>query len=350
MHTKRLSHIDLMRVITIFFMMMTHVVSGSWHNQPVTGGNWMVLNVYDSLVRFTVPLFVMISGIFFLDPKKALTFRALFQKYIWRIVTAFLFWSFLYAVGGNWLTYGALSKVFLVGVAKDFVGGRYHLWFLFMIVGLYLVTPFLRRITESRQLMQYFLALAILFGMVVPALRLWPLADKALSPVVDKMHLHLVLGYTGAFVSGYYFHRYPLSRRWRYVIYALGVISVIITALGTRLLSVAAGEPVDTLYSTTLPTTYCTALAVFLLFDNGLSHRTFSEKTANRLAWLSKISFGMYLVHDLFIQVFEKFLHLTAVSFSPVLAVPLLTGAVFILSFLASWALSKIPWLNKYIL
>ena len=91
MPAKRLSHIDLLRVVTIFFMMMTHVVSKSWHGQPVDGTNWMVLNVYDSLVRFTVPLFVMISGIFFLDPGKPLTFRALFQKYIWRIVTAFLF-------------------------------------------------------------------------------------------------------------------------------------------------------------------------------------------------------------------------------------------------------------------
>lgn len=350
MSQKRLSHVDLMRVVNIFFMMMTHVVASGWHSEPVTSGSWMALNVYDSLVRFSVPLFVMISGIFFLDPEKPLTFRALFGKYIWRIVTAFLFWSFLYAVGINWLTHRAFSTAFLVGVAKDFVGGRYHLWFLFMIVGLYLITPFLRRITESRRLTQYFLALAILFGMVVPALRLMPVIDKVLSLVVDKMHLHLVLGYTGAFVSGYYFHRYPLSRRARYGAYALGALSVVATALGTRLLSVAAGAPSSLLYSTTLPTTYCTALAVFLLFDNGLAHRTFSEKAANRLAWLSKLSFGMYLVHDVFIQAFEKVLHLSAVSFHPALATPLLTGAVFLLSFLATWALSKIPWLNKYIL
>lgn len=350
MSSKRLSHVDLLRIVNIFFMMMTHVVTSGWRGEPVTSGSWMALNVYDSLVRFSVPVFVMISGIFFLDPDKPLSFRALFGKYIWRILTAFVFWSLLYAVVNGWTTHHAFTAAFFLQVARDFVGGRYHLWFLFMIVALYLITPFLRRITESRRLTQYFLLLAVVFGMAVPALRLVPVLDKALALVVDKMHLHFVLGYVGAYVSGWYFHRYPLSRRARWAIYALGAVSVAVTALGTRWLSVSAGEATDLLYGTTLPTTYCTALAVFLLFDNGLSHCTFSEKTARRLALLSKLSFGMYLVHDVFIQLFEKVLHISAVSFHPALAAPLLTAAVFGLSFLAAYVLNKIPVVNKYIL
>ena len=45
---------------------------------------WRVFNVYDGLTRWCVPVFVMLSGMFLLDPKKSLSYRSLFFRQILR--------------------------------------------------------------------------------------------------------------------------------------------------------------------------------------------------------------------------------------------------------------------------
>ena len=42
--------------------------------------------------------------------------------------------------------------------------GSYHMWFLYMIASMYLLTPILQKVTESDQLTRYFMVLSILFG------------------------------------------------------------------------------------------------------------------------------------------------------------------------------------------
>lgn len=61
----RVLYLDLLRIFCIFSMMLLHVCAIPWYSVPVSSFAWQVLNVYDSSVRFCVPVFVMISGVFF---------------------------------------------------------------------------------------------------------------------------------------------------------------------------------------------------------------------------------------------------------------------------------------------
>ncbi len=67
----------------------------------------------------------MISGRFFLDPDREMPFSKILRS-VERLVLAFVVWNVVY-----------------------------HFWYLYMIVGLYLITPFLRRIAEDKQLSEY---------------------------------------------------------------------------------------------------------------------------------------------------------------------------------------------------
>lgn len=72
-------------------------VSGGWlESLPVGTTDWHALNMWDSLCRWCVPVFVMCSGMFLLDPQKALSWPSLFLRYILRMVTALLFWGAAY--------------------------------------------------------------------------------------------------------------------------------------------------------------------------------------------------------------------------------------------------------------
>lgn len=99
---------------------------------------WQVLNIYDSIARFCVPVFLMISGVFFLDNDRNYTLEKLFSKNILRIVTAFIFWSTLYTI----LNIMSSETLSIKEIITEFINGHYHMWFLFTLVGLYLVVLF----------------------------------------------------------------------------------------------------------------------------------------------------------------------------------------------------------------
>ena len=92
----RTYYLDCLRVLATFSVMILHISAQNWYSTDVISFEWNVFNFYDSIVRWTVPVFVMISGALFLDREH--TVQQLYGKYIFRIVTAFIFWSVAYAL------------------------------------------------------------------------------------------------------------------------------------------------------------------------------------------------------------------------------------------------------------
>ena len=192
----RLVYADLLRVAATLAVVILHL-SGGWISEvPVASGAWRVFNVYNGLTRWCVPVFVMLSGMFLLDPKKSLSYRSLFFRQILRIVAALVVWSVVYGLFARFLSGTPLTLSALIQVLRDLVWGRlhYHLWFLPMIVGLYLATPFLRAFVRgaSRSDFHFFFLLVFVFAMLLPTLlRIRPSAT--LSTWTDKLQLELVL-------------------------------------------------------------------------------------------------------------------------------------------------------------
>ena len=83
---------DVLRVVAASAIVLLHVIALFWYDMPVTDYKWIILNNIKMLARLFLPIFFMISGRFFLDLEKDMTYRKLFLKYILRLVTAFIFW------------------------------------------------------------------------------------------------------------------------------------------------------------------------------------------------------------------------------------------------------------------
>ena len=66
---ERQIHFDLLRILACFMVVVLHAASRFFDTTPVEAENWMAYNAYDALVRSAVPLFVMLSGVFFLAAK-----------------------------------------------------------------------------------------------------------------------------------------------------------------------------------------------------------------------------------------------------------------------------------------
>jgi len=235
----------------------------------------------------------------------------------------------------------------LTEFVKDFFTGYVHLWYLFMIIGLYLMVPFLRKICEDMRLTQYFLLLALIFALAVPAVELLPLPGKTtFDYILSNANIYLVLGYSGIFVAGYYFSVEQLSRRFTRTIYLVGFFSVVFTMAMTSYLNVHSGTPNQDLYSYLLPNTCITALAVFLFAKSHLNNLRLTV-----VRWVSRISrwtFGMYLVHYFFIILLIS-LGFTTRSFNPIVSVPAITIIVFVASVIVSAVLNHIPRFKRYV-
>ena len=345
---KRVVYIDLMRIFATFSMILLHVAAKQWFIAPISSSEWHVNNAYNSLVRFCVPVFIMISGSHFLDTSNQVTLKGLFKKNILRIATAFVFWSALYSAYTCSTIHTSVSLVALKDFVYWLILGNYHMWFLFCIVGLYLITPLLRRITADAGATKYFLLLFVVICLFGNAALIVPHISEVANGVLDKAALYFVTGYSGYYVLGFYLNSTPVSGRKRAVIYILAACSLVFTALMTWRLSLYFGDLTEQLFKNLMPNTAIVAAAVFLAFKYGVSRISFSERASGVIAGISKLCFGVYLVHEFFNILFAK-IGFSTQLYNPVLSVPINSVIIFVLSLAVAFALNRIPVIGKYI-
>lgn len=351
MTKERVVYFDYLRVFAIFAIIVLHIATQNWETADVTGFQWNVLNVYDSLVRWGVPIFVMISGALFLG--REVEIKKLYTKNISRLAVAYVVWSVFYAL---WLP---LSKLVLTGentlslntIVSEIITGAYHMWFIPMIIGLYMCVPIVKKITENKKLTEYYLLLSFIFVFAVPQI-INIMKDftglnviEQFSELLSNMHLDMLFGYSFYFVSGYYLSNKEFGRKQRVVIYLLGVAGFILTVLLTALSSRKSGLAVETYYLNFNVTVLLQAVAVFVLFKQ----MNFKNDKINKLmTHFSKYSFGAYLVHIFVISALIAVGINTSIC-NPLLSVPLVSVIVIVASFLISYILNKIPFINKWV-
>jgi len=349
---ERILYPDFLRVLAVFAVMIIHVCAYGFYNYNIHSYEWQVVNFYNSLSRWAVPIFVMISGKFFLDPQREISIKKLYRKNIFRIVTALFFWGALYQ------SFNVVKRIVLencdafsvvVDALKEFILGPawFHLWFLYMIVGLYMFVPLFRIFTQNakEEHFRYLFILFFLFG------SLYPFMQDMLLYLDGSLRLYFslkeFLGYSCYFILGYYLSVYNLSKKLKSIIYVIAVFSVILQIIGATIIGSNYGTDSKILHSYFTPNVVCQAIAVFVFVKEICSKLVFSDRIMSSICLLGKYSFGMYLVHDFFNGLFYR-IGFSVTSFCPILAVPLRTMVTFILSFLVVFVLDKMPIIKKY--
>lgn len=338
----RLAYADLLRVLATIAVVVLST-SIYWLDRAEGGSGHTVLYTYDVLTRWCAPLFVMLSGAFLLDPKKSVRLRDIFLRYILRIVLAVLVWGTVYALLGckhfTWPNIKSALTEIIWGNTK------YHLPFLCVFIGLYLVTPILRAFVRgaSRRDLHWFFLLAFLFGSLLPALEAAFPGRTALPSVwVGLLDIRVVLGYVGFYVAGFYLKNYTLGRLAEFLIYILGVLAVLAALWGIH-----AWPAASFLTDYHAPHVVLMSVAIFTLFRYvlGISDE---RSRRQRLGGVARISFGIYLIHVFFLMLLDYF-GVTTLSFNPIVAVPVLSAVVFLCSFVLAWLISKIPLLGRFL-
>lgn len=349
---KRTIYVDVLRIVAMLMVVIIHVSASSWHGSDVRSFEWKTFNVFDSMARSAVPIFVMISGMFFLNPDKPFAIGTLYKKNILRLAIAYIFWSIAYAVfmmiykGMAW---NENSISWLIDYALD---EHYILWYLPMLIGVYILVPVLRPITamKSKKLLEYILWVFFIFGVFIRTLNKFDLNEDLLL-VLNKIQLDGFVAYVGYFLLGYYVFTYDFKKKWRIVIYILGILSVFVTIFVGQHFALEANKPGNILYGYHMMTTFFEGLAIIVFIKSSKFIAGLSDNRAVSTAVVefSALTFGMYLIHDMVLKVFIK-LGFTTTAFNPILAVSSLVISVFIVSAILVFILRKIPFVKKYLM
>lgn len=344
---ERTVYFDFLRVLAAFSVVIVHVSAYKYYEVEVKTWEWQIFNIYNSVFRWTVPIFVMISGALFLNGDYSV--KKIYKKNIARIMISFAFWSAIYTA-----VFICVSHCGWKEALENFFLGDNHLWFLYMLTGLYMIVPLLKTMVSSKKLVEYFLVLSLIFNFFVPQLLAiislkYPYAGSVAKSMAGYMSFHFALGYVGYFVGGYYLSKIELSKMVERIIYILGLCGFAMTIIGTAALSFAAGKADITLYDSMAVNVMLESIAVFIFVKETFQRRVISEKVKDFLGVLSKYSFGVYLVHLLILRGIERLFGFHTLSFCPVVSVPVISIAVFVISLLLSAIFHRIPILKKVV-
>lgn len=347
---KRVLYADYIRAIACLFVVVIHVSgSSSWYNIDVHTNEWAILEIYNTLVRCAVPLFVMLSGIFFLDPERNVTFRYLANKII-KLLVIYILWSAFYALAGSLLNGSfQLSWAGFKTLVAGTLGSKFHLWFIPMIMGLYLITPFVRPIARETRLMRYGIVLFFAFAVFKPFLMLlWP--NEILSSILNRIPLEMFTGFLGYYLLGYYLSKNDLPKLWRRISYALCGAGLVVTALMAIQQARQTNEPGGFLSGEFSIVVFLTAVSIFIACKRKFTANTPPGGGVYRaISFISDQSLGIYLTHVFFIELFE-WAGLSVMSFTPILSVPAITVLVLVCSAGATYLLKKIGKISAWII
>lgn len=338
---KRETELDILRLLALLGVIFTHACDIEIESAVTKN----IMTFLIATVTWHVPVFVMISGRFFLDPKRELP-AAKLKKATGHLVIAFLFWNVFYQL--YYIMTGDYSGLNWKGILSQSLLGPYHFWYLFMLVCLYAVTPFLRKIAEDRKLMEYFIALFLIFEFLTmygPGL---PLVGATLSLIVTKTNFHFALGYSGYYILGYYLRRYPLSGKKEFGLYAAGAVTLLFTGLATVWKTNQGAEGEEWFSKYLMPNVVIEAAALYTFFANRVSRIQFGEKASAIISKLAEYSFGAYLVHAL-VLAFSEVIPWNDIPVNPIAVVALRVLFVFAVSTLATVLIRKIPVIGKKI-
>lgn len=166
---ERNNRISYLRAVACIAIVLLHVIQYSdiAYSDSLDVSFRLVSMIIIQLLFWAVPVFLMISGSLHLDQNRNFSYKKLFGKYIKRMIISLLAFSFIYQIIDVLLGQLKLNfSIILNTLLNVFNGtGWAHLWYIYLLIGMYLMLPIFRLIIESSNKfdIKYFLIIMVVF-------------------------------------------------------------------------------------------------------------------------------------------------------------------------------------------
>ena len=325
---KREIWIDWMRVAACFMVILVHSTEPFY----LGGDGSLILNqadafwssFFDSFVRACVPLFVVASS--YLQFPLHYSAGEFFRRRTVRVLIPFVVWLLVYA-----FVWGEPASN-LKSLLLNFNYSAGHLWFVYMLIGVYLIMPLLSPWAEKvgKKELQVYLGIWV-FTTFIPLIRDWVSSDplavaygptgiprQALYPLWGEASwngyglFYYMSGFIGYLLLGLYFRKFVGELSWSKTLGIaipawLGGFAITFGGFLRRVYETSGGNfPAEGIINDAVywETTWCNdtigvalmTVAWILLFRKIKNEGCFYKKV---LLPVSKASYGVYLSHIL---------------------------------------------------
>ncbi len=248
---KREIWVDFLRVTACFMVMVVHGTEpfyiGADGANILTATDAFWVAAFEALCRCCVPVFLIASS--YLQFPLHYSTGAFFKRRAVRILLPMAFWTLVYA-----LVWGE-PVANLKGLLLNFNYAAGHLWFVYMLIGIYLIMPLLSPWAEkvSRRELEAYLGIW-LFTTLIPFIRDWAGGEAPIIQAADGLPalalfplwgeaawnpfglFYYVSGFIGYLLVGLYLRRFLENNRWtRYLgwtMFLLGYVAIFSSVLG----------------------------------------------------------------------------------------------------------------------
>ncbi|MDO6676186.1 acyltransferase family protein [Tenacibaculum sp. 1_MG-2023] len=335
---KRNYTVDTLRTTATLFVILLHVsaeyvISGK-NNLTFDKAFW-IGNIVDSFTRICVPLFVLISGMFLIGRNE--TFKQSYEKRANRILTPLIFWTILYTLFKVSLFLLLNKPIEIKSLFLSIFLGKpfYHMWYLYMLIGLYLITPVINNIIPliSRKSLWIVAIILLCFGTL----------NNGVNIVFNNQSLFLLwfIDYLGYFILGYLIKDYKRNFSLLLLLLIYTVSSLLIAVLSLYTIKVY-----DNLYfyGYLTPLVIIASLSFYKIFlQLNLKENLFSK--------IAHLTFGIYLIHAGVLYVFVhglKTMNINTLN-NPVVGIPVKFCVTLFISIIIAWGINKIKSLKNII-
>lgn len=342
----RKDYLDHLRALSIVGVVIIHTASPLMNmNFTINWPNWWIGNIYNSIFRFSVPVFLMLTGATLLGKKES--YSTFIIKRYSRILFPFLFWIPFYYIFRWWALNpdskqvnaldisGWISTVFLTeGISK-------HFWYIYMLFFLYPLLPVISTLIAKSNTKIIFLI--IMVWVVLSQFSI----GKNLNPYNwEGNYTSKLIGfllYTGYMLLGYFIDNLKEKRNYSLLAKIIFILTVIVSAAGAFMMSKASGRHNLAIFSYLHLNTILQAASVFYIIK---SLQTFKSWYLFIIHLLSKYSYGIYIVHIMVLGILWNYGIYWKIA-HPIFSILGITILAIIVPVIVLFLLNKTPLINK---
>jgi len=331
-------YFDYLRIIAALFVVFMHVASGPLRR--ASGTDWHLLNALTSLSFTAVPLFFMMSGYLLLRSEKTEDIALLFKKRLPKLILPLIFWS-VFSVFYRLFLNGTMTAIHVREGLIDALSSPawVHLWYMYTLIALYILSPFLRAAIANLSRGGHVLLLSII-GVLSLRSMLAALLPSSCDPflqldIINK--LEFFGGHLATFILGYYLG--SLKRRLPNLLLGAGcLLTLLVIIVGTALLSRSFGQYMQDFQRQSAGFEVLLAAGIFLLFKQNSKRETSSPV----LSSIVSLTLPIYLIHNFLLFYINK-IGFGANTFAEAIRLSLI---IFFASAFISKTLATIPGLS----
>lgn len=304
--SERNVRLDILRIMSTMLVMITHITFGGTYIDPLKYHSvWSLYMYLDLISHVAVPLFVMISGSLMLS-KKEFTINMAIKKSL-KFLFVYFITSILYSIYTNVIVAHKSFNDIMLCIFK----GEYHLWFLPMIIGLYLITPILKQLTKksSRKMLTYIIIIWIALNSLSTLSMFFTNKDSWITAAVgftNYFRIPIVSNYIGYYILGYLLRNIKTKKVTSFIFLLINFASLMLAIYLTNKISYNKEINKYIFMNEMNPLIILATISIFI-FVTSLKFRIQNRVVLTIIFWTSKSSLYAYLIHVFFIKIFTKY-------------------------------------------